>query len=206
MTILNAKGMIVLAGGKLAIYRKPQQTMPDGCRLATHMELLCANLGRPFPWGNLPNDLKASRLWKEQKVGYGGLIHHDWFVTSDGRFGGADNVPKTLPGVLRCSMLLDGGEGSQEENEGFALVCQTDNATREMYRKVQLHALEHVVADGGHIIVSPISEDGVVYVGFVGRCQMCPNPEKISFEQLCKAVPKQKFELFTEWKNWSLLN
>ncbi|MCB9810986.1 MAG: hypothetical protein H6779_04890 [Candidatus Nomurabacteria bacterium] len=201
---MNCKEMIVLPGGNLVILRNPSQTIPDGFRLATHSELLSANLGYPFPWGNLPNDNHAFKLWQNHKVGMGGLVHHQWFVTSDGRFGGADNVPKSLPGSLRCSMYLDGGAGSGEENEGYALVKETDKVTQNMYRGVQLHALEHVVADGGHIIVSPVDEEGVVYVGFVGRCMRCPNPEMISFRQLQKAVPDYYFELFPEWENWSL--
>ena len=194
---------IVIGDGHLSILREPSQQILPGHRLATHAELLAANLGRPFPWGNLPNDLDASRLWKQNRVGFGGLIHQKWFVTSDGRFGGALNVPTTLPGALRCSLLIDGGHGSEEENEGYALIQETDQETRRMYRKVQLHALQHVVADGGHIIVSPVNE-GVVRVGFVGRCQKCPNAELISFEQLKANVPDYRFELFSEWKNWSI--
>ncbi|MEZ4104456.1 MAG: hypothetical protein R3B60_04180 [Candidatus Paceibacterota bacterium] len=201
---MNCKEIIVLPGGRLAILRTPSPTTLDGYRLATHSELLSANLCYPFPWGNLPSDSQASKLWQDHKVGMGGLIHYQWFVTSEGRFGGADNVPKSLPGSLRCSMYLDGGEGSGEENEGFALVTKTDKITQNMYSKVQLHALEHVVADGGHIIVSPVCEDNIVYVGFVGRCLRCPNPEVISFKQLQKAVPDYNFQLFPEWENWSL--
>ena len=195
---------IVIGYGNLAIYREPQLEILPNCRQATHAELFSANLGRPFPWGSFPDDTRASILWKEHRIGFGGLVHHNWFVTSDGRFGGASNVPATLPGSLRCSLLIDGGHGSEEENEGYALVYKTDPETRRMYRKVQLHALKHVVADGGHIIVSPTGEDGVVYVGFVGRCQQCPNPELISFKQLCSSVSEYEFRLFPEWENWSI--
>ncbi len=194
---------IVIGDGHLSILRSASPEVIPGFRLATHSELLMANLGRPFPWGNLPNDTEASRLWKQSRVGFGGLIHNKWFVTSDGRFGGALNVPTTLPGSLRSSLLIDGGHGSEEENEGYALVQETDEETRRMYRQVQLHALRHVVADGGHIIVSPV-KDGYVHAGFVGRCQKCPNAELISFEQLKANVPGYHFELFQEWKNWSI--
>ncbi len=196
---------IVIGDGKFSIIRRPMDIMERNYRLATHAELLVANLGRPFPWGNSPDDSSASRLWKTGRIGYGGLYHGEWFVTSDGRFGGARNVPTSLPGSLRCSLFIDGGEGSGEENEGFALVTETDVCTREMYRKVQVHAHQHVTADGGHIIVSPIIDGtAIVYVGFVGRCQKCPNAELISFEQLKASVPGYKFELFPELKNWSV--
>lgn len=185
----------------MAILREPSPIILPGSRLATPAELLIANLGRPFPWGNLPDDSRAPRLWREHRIGFGGLIHTKWFVTSDGRFGGAPNVPTNLPGSLRASLLIDGGHGSQEENEGYALVFETDEETRVMYRKVQLHALQHVVADGGHVIVSPI-EDGLVHVGFVGRCLQCPNAELISFRQLQESVPEYTFRLFPEWEGW----
>ncbi len=194
---------IVIGDGSLAIYRKPQPAISEGGRMATHAELFTANLGKPFPWGTLPHDSNAPLLWKDRRVGYGGLIHHQWFVTSDGRFGGADNVPTTGPGALRNSLLINGGCGSEAENEGYAVVVQTDDATRHMYHKVQLHALAHVAADGGHIIVSPI-QNGVVYVGFVGRCQHCPNAKDISFKQLQAALPDFDFKLFLEWENWGI--
>ena len=195
---------IIIGDGHLSMLRTPTEHIIDGYRIATHAELLSANLGRPFPWGNLPWDTEASRLWKNHRIGFGGLIHKKWFVTSDGRFGGAPNVPTTLPGSLRCSLLIDGGHGSGEENEGYALVTETDEATRIMYRKVQLHALQHVVADGGHIIVSCVDKTNAVNVGFVGRCQRCPNAELISFKQLKEAVPEYSFYLFEEWRNWSI--
>ena len=197
---------IVIGDGHLSIVRRPVPVIQKGFRLATHAELMVANLSRPFPWGNMSNDTEASRLWKNGRIGFGGLCHKKWFVTSDGRFGGALNVPTNLPGSLRCSLLIDGGKGSEEENEGFALVRETDDRTREMFRRVQIHALQHVVADGGHIVVSPVYNrlDGALgaRVGFVGRCQKCPNAELISFEQLKEAVPQYTFELFPEWKNW----
>jgi Fe-S cluster biogenesis protein NfuA len=73
-----------------------------------------------------------------------------------------------------------------------------------MYRRVQLHAAEHISADGGAIIVSPISDGRVVYVGFVGYCQLCPNPELISVRQLRKSVSDYEFVLMDEWQNWML--
>ncbi len=102
-------------------------------------------------------------------------------------------------------MFLDGGSCSGlEDNEGYALVKDVSEENRNMYRRVQLHSAEHVVADGGAIIVSPIGPDREVYVGFVGRCQSCPNPELISFRQLQSAVPGFNFKLLPEWENWKL--
>jgi Fe-S cluster biogenesis protein NfuA len=203
---LLKENSIVIGDGKLAILRDPFTAgfVLTDYRLATHAELLVANLGRPFPWGNTPHDTFASNLWKKHRIGYGGLVHSHWFVTSDGRFGGGLEVPTSLPGSLRCSLFIDGGEGSEEENEGLALVTETDEETRKMYRKVQLHAHQHVTSDGGHIIVSRINEEGLVHVGFVGRCQKCPNAELISFEQLKASVPDYRFKLFKEWENWSI--
>ncbi len=197
---------MLLPPGRTAILRRPADTMPDGARLATSAELRDANQGYLFPWGNLPSSDRASRLWKEHSVGIGGLIHDRWFVTTDGRFGGAPNVPEQLPGSLRRCLLLDGGqcESILAENEGFAVVRDTSVEDADMYRRVQMQAAEHVSADGGAIIVSPIDEDGTVHTGFVGRCQICPNPELVSFRQLQKAVPDYKFVLWPEWVKWSL--
>ena len=140
-------------------------------------------------------------------IGIGGLIHDCWFKTTDGRFGGAPNVPEQLPGSLRRCLLLDGGgcvDDVLEENEGYAIVRDTSPQDMDMYRLVQMHAAQHVGADGGAIIMSPIGEDGIVNVGFVGRCQLCPNPELVSFRQLSAAVPTYNFQLWPEWTNWSL--
>ena len=197
---------LLLPPGNLAILRFPSDYVPEGSRLATPMELLVANQGKPFPWGSLPHSGNASNLWKEYRISVGGLIHDRWFVTSGGRFGGAPNVPEQLPGSLRCCMFLDGGKCSKclEENEGFAIIKEVNKENARLYRLVQMHAAEHVVADGGAIIITPLSEDRKVLVGFVGRCQMCPNPELVSFRQLQKAVPDYQLELLPEWKEWSL--
>ena len=193
--------------GQVSISREPLLEIPIGCRLATAGELFCANQGKPFPWGSLPEPVRASRLWKEHRVGVGGLIHKRWFVTKDGRFGGADNVPKTIPGSLRCSMVLDGGQSQTEllnENEGYAVVQESSTESQFLFRKIQLYAAKHVVADGGAIIQSPIQADGRIFVGFVGRCQTCPNAELISFQQLKKEFVGVQFELFPEWRNWKV--
>lgn len=199
----------LLPPGNLAFLRFPVKEVPAGCRIATPAELLVANLGYPFPWGTLPEDTHASRLWKEHRIGIGGLVHEKWFITTGGRFGGAANVPTKLPGSLRCCMLLDGGTcpGGQSvaENEGYAVVKETTGKNLQMYRRVQLHAAEHVSADGGAITVSPIaSNDSTVYVGFVGRCLSCPNPELISIKQLRFSVAGFNFQLLPEWQNWTL--
>ncbi len=114
-----------------------------------------------------------------------------------------------LPGSLRCCMLLDGGDCPDgnylAENEGFAVVTDASREDAQMYRKVQVHAAEHVTADLGAIAVSPIDADGsTVYVGFVGRCLSCPNPELISVRQLRAAVSEFDFQLLPEWQNWKL--
>ncbi len=205
--MLNRQDWLLLSPGNLAICRRSLDEVPAGARLASASELFAANLGRPFPWGAMPTPAKASGLWQEHRIGYGGLYHDRWFITEQGRFGGALNVPTVLPGALRSSLLYDGGDACDvAENEGFAVVMPVSDANRDLYRKVQMHAAEHVVADGGHIIISPLDEvHNHAYVGFVGRCQTCPNPEMISFRQLKAAVPEVNFELFDEWKNWSLV-
>lgn len=192
--------------GKIAICKVPTDQIPNKARLATGAELLAANMGKPFPWGHLPTPKEATSLWKKHRVGIGGLIHNKWFVTSDGRLGGAPNVPEELPGSLRCSMLLDGGTAAQPallaENEGFAVVRETTKEDQLLYRRVQLYAAEHVMADGGAIIMSPYDDAKSVNVGFVGRCQYCPNAEMISFKQLCKEISDVEFKLWPEWNNW----
>ena|ERR1700722_3538314 len=204
----NCSSWILLPPGNLAILRFPADVIPEGARLATATELLAANLGKPFPWGNLPNAATASQLWHQLRVGIGGLIHDRWFITSDGRFGGAPNVPKELPGCLRCYMLLDGGkfcEGIDTlEAQGFAIVREVPSENADLYRKVQMHAAEHVVADGGAIIVTQLDSNNTSRIGFVGRCQTCPNPELVSFRQLQSAVPGYKLELLPEWKDWRI--
>lgn len=197
---------MLLPPGNIAIARRPLDKVPDDMRMATSPELLAANLGRPFPWGQMPTPASASKLWQEHRIGFGGLYHDQWFITKDGRFGGAENVPKTLPGTLRCGFHYSGGFSDEKaDNEGYAIIRTVAEINQNIYRRVQMHANKHVAADGGHIIVGPIDpQTNIVRVGFVGRCQTCPNAELISFEQLKSAVPEYKFELFDEWKGWSL--
>lgn len=84
------------------------------------------------------------------------------------------------------------------------MVRDTSEADRRAFREIQMYAAKHVMADGGAIISSPISRQGMIYVGFVGRCQICPNAELVSFQQLVAALPHRKFELWPEWRNWSI--
>jgi hypothetical protein len=194
---------LLLPPGDVAISRQPLEKIPDGGTLASGRDVLVANQGYPFPWGSLPEAKNASRLWEELRLGIGGLIHDKWFVTSDGRFGGARNVPTILPGSLRSCLLYDGGKGSNAENEGFAVLKRTSLEEQNLYRRLQLRAAEHVAADRGAIIVSPIGEQKEVYLGFVGRCMICPNPELISFRQarssLARALPDGLRELVSEY-------
>lgn len=199
--------ILIPPNGNLAIHRCPVPHIPAGTRLANGHELLAANRGQPFPWGHLPEPHTNNLQWRERRIGVGGLFHKQWFVTSEGRFGGAANVTNTLPGSLRCCMYIGGGglpNDSLADNEGFAVVKNTSEADQELYRKLQLYACQFVAADGGAIISSPIQPDGKVYVGFVGRCQICPNLELISFPQLKNALKDYYFELWPEWKGWSL--
>ncbi len=195
--------MLLPPSGTLAILRRPALAVPEGCRLATPHELFAANQGSPFPWGSYPDSSRANGYWKKHRMGIGGLIHDRWFMTSGGRFGGAPNVPETQPGSLRCCMLLDGGgsvaPGRLEENEGYAVVSETTEEDQAMYRRVQLCAAEHVVADGGAIIVSPVYRENTVFVGFVGRCLICPN-QGISIRALQMVVPEYRFEFWSEWQ------
>ncbi len=193
--IRQADQWVMLAPGTKAINRRALPCVPEGTRIASEDEYINATHGYAFPWGNSPTPERASRLWHEYCVGADGLYHDRWFRTTGGRFGGATNVPKTLPGSLRCCSLYDGGKGladdQLEENEGFAIVCETPEEDRLLYRRLQLHAAEHIGADGGKLLVSPVSraihvEDGErrrIHVGFTGRCLTCPNLELISLRQ-----------------------
>lgn len=200
--------ILIAPAGKLKILRRPSPKILPATRVATGSELLAANRGNPFPWGHLPEPHAHNKQWREQQVGVGGLIHSAWFLTSDGRFGGAPNVPQTKPGSLRSCLYLDGGGSSETDsladNEGYALVAETTQADMDLFRKVTLFSAAHVMADGGAITMSPICKDNTVYIGFTGRCQICPNAELISFQQLKKAVTDYNFELWPEWKNWSI--
>ncbi len=207
---------IMLPPGKTAILRFPFQgelsqcELPEGLinpRLATAPELIVANQGYPFPWGTKPeaSETNTSRIWKERQIGVGGLVHNAWFVTDDGRMGGAPNVPKIGPGALRHYMYLDGGtsKAGLAENEGLAIVAEiSDPVITRDYRRMQLHAAEHVSGDRGAIIIFPKDDQGTYYVGFVGKCMECPNPELISVRALKHAVPDVLIELHPDWKNW----
>lgn len=203
----SVEWILIPPNGSLAISRAPLLAIPNGCRLASGAELFSANRGNPFPWGNVPKPHEHHRHWHERRLGVGGLFHHRWFVTADGRFGGAENVPAEPPGSLRSSLLYDGGglpNDTLAENEGYAVVRETYEADRRAFREIQMYSATHVMADGGAIICSPLTEGGLIYVGFVGRCQICPNAELISFTQLKKTLPQYSFELFPEWLNWSV--
>lgn len=181
--------------------------MPDGCHLASFADLVCANQGFAFPWGDYPDSTRASVLWQKYMIGMGGLFHDTWFIKKDGRVGGAANVPQELPGALRFSMYLDGGkdrdpETMPRENEGLAIVKPISKVDSIFYRLVQLHAMEHVGADGGRILVSPLEHGNQGFVGFTGRCLSCPNIENISLRQLQSTVPNYNIQLYPEWKNW----
>lgn len=205
--LVSSNWILIPPNGALAIHRSPTQLIPPGTRIATSHELLAANRGYPFPWGALPEPHLDNVQWQAHSIGVGGLIHKQWFKTSDGRYGGASNVTNSLPGSLRCCMYLSGGGNACDplaENEGFAVVKETSTEDKELYRRLQLYACRFVAADGGGIISSPIQGNGKVYVGFVGRCQICPNLELISFPQLKSAINDYNFELWPEWRQWSL--
>lgn len=208
-SIDEAAAWTILPPGDRAILRFPFRgsAIPEGCQLAGFADLVCANHGFTFPWGDYPDSSRASVLWRKYMIGMGGLFHDTWYVTKDGRVGGAANVPQELPGALRFSMYLDGGKEADpvampRDNEGFALVKPTSRADAIFYRLVQLHAMEHVGADGGRILVSPLENGNQGFVGFTGRCLSCPNIENISLRQLQSTVPDFSIQLYPEWKNW----
>lgn len=208
------RNWLLLPPGNTAILRFPAQIkradIPAGMRLASAAELLAANQGKPFPWGSQVDASDATPAWQTSRMGIGGLFHHHWFVTEDGRFGGASNVPGNATGNARACMLLDGGRqalqnGLLSPNEGWALVRDVAPVNADLYRDVTLYAARHVMTDGGAIVISPIDQaDDPVYVGFVGNCLGCPNPERISFHNLQEHVQQYKFVLHTEWQGWSL--
>lgn len=202
--IEDASSWLLLPPGNLAILRFPANAIPAGAQLATHFELLAANLGRPFPWGDLPTDERACELWKVHRIGVGGLIHERWFMTSGGRFGGAKNVETDkTDDSLRCYMYLHGGKYNErlKENEGFAVVKKVAEENQQLYREVQFWAAGHAVADGGGVIVCPMNDKQEASVGFAGHCQDCPNFKRISLGSLRKAVPGYHLTLLPEWEN-----
>ncbi len=209
--------LILLPGGKTALLRFPLQSDafdiskldPATHRLATHAEIIAVN-SAPYPWGYLPENKMPTKLWKEKRIGYGGLMHSAWFILDNGhRIGGAPNVPETGPGAQRHYLLTTGGINDclqLNENEGNALVFTSLSPLNEhVYRTIHAHVGKHVTADRGGVTISPISEkDETIHVGFVGRCMTCPNPERISIEALKDACPGLNIELHPDWKGWAV--
>jgi hypothetical protein len=215
----KSDGWMILPPGNRAIFRRPvPQQFADGfrkfgCRLATSAELRDANLGAPYPWGYYLDSSKASQLWTEHRIGYGGLYWTEWFATTDGMFGAAPNVPELQPDALRYCLLMPGRPVGTilEDNEGFAFVRPiNDVAHQKLWRRVTAHAARHVVADTGRILISLLSSSldlsklARVRVGFGGKCQNCHNPEEISINSLRAAVPEYEFVLWEEWHGWQL--
>ena len=216
--IINSpQSWMLLPPGKTAIcrYAVPLAKPPEACcfegltgiRRATNFELLAANLGKQFPWGSKadPKPHEVSRLWREQYIGIGGLVHTHWFVTADGnRYGGADNVCKEMPGRLRCYMYLPGGLPSETlaDNEGYALVKEVEVENERLYHRVHAQVREHMGADEGGVILSPLTEGNTVFIGFAGKCQQCWNPESITVKQIRKSIPSYNLVLMDEWKDW----
>lgn len=207
----------LLPGGKSAIYRLPYkdgskreiESIPRA-RRATHAEIIAMNGGAPYPWGFMPENTNPTKLWRDKRIGYGGLVHNAWFLLdNDERIGGAPNVPDIGPGAMRHYLLTTGGLDNSHEandNEGYAIVV-TDlpGINEENYRIIHAHVAKHITADrGGVVITVAKTEEDVVYVGFIGRCMTCPNPERISIEALKAACPNIKIKLHPDWKNWQL--
>ncbi len=208
---------IMLPGGKSALLRFPFQgeitelsTPLTGIyRKATHTEVLAIALS-PYPWGFLPENINPTKLWKENRIGYGGLMHSAWFVLENGeRIGGAPNVPETGPGALRHYMLTTGGFDQEKllnENEGYAVVWDGIPVhNTETYRTIHAHVAKRVSADRGGVTISPTERsDEITFVGFIGRCMTCPNPERISIEALKHECPTLPIQLHPNWTNWSI--
>ena len=205
---------ILLPGGKNAILRFPFQgdlsalgTPVSGkYRLATHAEVVAVNYGAPYPWGFMTENTKPTRLWKEKNIGYGGLVHSAWFILeNDERIGGAPNVPQEGPGAQRHYIHTSGGIDNchqLNDNEGYAVVWENVPTINDsVYRAIHAHVAKHVVGDRGGVTISPIANKGeTIYVGFIGRCMTCPNPEIISINALKHACPKLDIELHPDWK------
>jgi Fe-S cluster biogenesis protein NfuA len=203
---------LLLPGGMSALLRMPYQEdkLPDGnYRKATHAEIIAANQGAPYPWGYMPENKFPTKMWQEKRIGYGGLIHDAWFILqNDERIGGAPNVPEVGPGAQRYYLLTSGGLDSNHQlndNEGYALVMENlPKINDRVYRTIHAHVAKHVSADRGGVIISPIEKEGdTIYVGFVGRCMTCPNPERISIEALKHACPGLNIELHPSWLGWN---
>lgn len=193
---------VVLPPGNRLLLRRPHPLIPPWAQQARVSDILLANFGAPFPWGHLPHPSPHDRLWSEHRLGNGGLYHEKWFVCEGGRVGGARNVLDSQTGALRYCLYLDGGSSEEglAENEGLAIVCESDAATRDMYRRVMLHAAKHVMADRGVLVITPVTPEGIVHIGFGGRCRSCPNPLLITINQLQEAVPQYTFKPLPEWE------
>lgn len=198
----------------LVAFRYPfhgdKDQLPKHVNVGTHSELITACRGSTFSWGDglRPNPL--NNLWKHF-IGFGGQSHTGWYVTNDGlRYSGAPNAPEE--GFLRHSLYVDGGysgngpETSLQDNEGFFLVQRlpVGHSEYEFCREVFDYIASYISADGGNIIFSPKDTKGVSYVGFVGRCLMCPRPETQSIKTLQTKLSHHQFELLPEWKNWRI--
>ena len=208
----------LLPGGKNALLRFPLSgnlsdltTPPTGSyRLATQAEIVAMNYGAPYPWGWMPDNSKPTKMWQDYRIGYGGLIHSAWFVLANGeRVGGAPNVPDTGQGARRHYLLTSGGSNDTPEindNEGFAVVWEEVPSVNEhAYRTIHDHIASHVTADRGGAIISPILNAGdTIYVGFIGRCMTCPNPERISIGALQSSCPSLAIALHPSWRNWQV--
>ncbi len=207
-----------MPGGKNALLRFPfmDKLIVVGVpnvgkyRLATHAEMISMNYGAPYPWGFMPENTAPSRMWQEKRIGFGGLVHTAWFVLENGeRVGAAPNVPETGPGAQRHYLHTSGGIDSScqlNDNEGYAVVWEgVPSINDKMYRIIHAHVGKHVTADRGGVTISPVTEkDDRIFVGFIGRCLSCPNPERISINALKNACPGLHIELHPDWKNWEI--
>ncbi len=157
----------------------------------------------------MPENTEPSQMWKEKRIGFGGLVHSAWFVLDGGeRIGAAPNVPETGPGAQRHYLHTSGGIDNSHQlndNEGNAIVWEgVPNINDQIYRTIHAHVGKHVTADRGGVVISPVKEKtDTVYVGFIGRCLFCPNPERISIHALKNACPEIKIQLHPDWENWN---
>lgn len=217
MKKINQNDWIILPGGKNALLRVPFQgdleqlgkPLTGKYRLATHAEVVSI-ASSPYPWGYMPENQSPTKLWKEKRIGYGGLVHGAWFILENNeRIGGAPNVPEVGPGSMRYYLLTSGGIDNSHQlndNEGYAVVWENiPSCNDQVYRIIHAHVSKHVTADRGGVVISPILNEGeTIFVGFVGRCMTCPNPERISINALKDACPNLTIELHPDWKDWVL--
>lgn len=201
---------IVLPGGIWALHRFGVESLseiPLNGRQATIAEVISASHGYLYPWGNTLEPQLGNLLWNKFHMGLDALSHKKWFVCSDGRIGGAENVLTTGPGAGRYSYYVQGGLAevdSLSQNEVYGVCIRTDAITQVLYGAIVKQILGPVGSgDAGRIIMSPV-KNGIAYVGFTGRCAVCPNQKHQSFEQLQKVLNDQGFNvelrLFHEWE------